>query len=234
MELRNEFRVGVPPDTAWEVLNDVERIAPCLPGAQLFEVVGDEYRGVVRVKVGPITAQYKGKASVVEQDRSTGRIVLRASGRDVGAGSANATITAVMTPENGATRIQVMTDLSLTGKAAEFGRGFIADMSAGLLSQFVEGLERELRAAADAASGSVRPGPQPAAADSAAAAEGAAASADPAAYEAEIRRLYGPDVEPVNVLPLALWSITKRLAPFVGGGFAVFWAIRSRRRGNSV
>src|SRR5687767_10432711 len=100
MELVNEFTVAVPVDHAWAVLTDVERIAPCLPGAQLQEIEGDEYRGIVKVKVGPITAQYKGKAIFVEQDKAAGRVVLRAEGRDTrGQGNANATITATMTPE---------------------------------------------------------------------------------------------------------------------------------------
>ena len=95
MELTNEFRVGVPVERAWEVLTDVERIAPCMPGAQLQEVEGDEYRGIVKVKVGPITAQYKGAARFVEQDEAAARAVLRAEGRETrGQGNANATITA--------------------------------------------------------------------------------------------------------------------------------------------
>ena len=82
MELTNEFRVGVSVPEAWKVLTDVERIAPMLPGAQLQEVEGDEYRGVVKVKVGPITAQYKGQATFVERDEAAGRVVLKAAGRD--------------------------------------------------------------------------------------------------------------------------------------------------------
>jgi len=82
MELTNDFRLGVPVSDAWSVLTDVERIAPLLPGAQLQEIEGDEYRGVVKVKVGPITAQYKGTAVFVEQNAEEGRVVLRCSGRD--------------------------------------------------------------------------------------------------------------------------------------------------------
>ena len=82
MELTNEFRVGVPVDQAWHVLTDVERIAPCMPGAQLQEIEGDHYRGVVKVKVGPITAQYKGEAHFQEQDPANHRLVLRAEGRE--------------------------------------------------------------------------------------------------------------------------------------------------------
>ncbi|MDA8061146.1 MAG: SRPBCC family protein, partial [Actinomycetota bacterium] len=94
MELTNEFRVSVPPADAWRVLTDAERIAPMLPGAQLQEIEGDELRGIIKVKVGPITAQYKGTASWVERDETAGRAVLRASGRDTrGQGNASATIT---------------------------------------------------------------------------------------------------------------------------------------------
>ena len=91
MELTNEFRVGVPVEQAWEVLTDVERIAPCMPGAQLQEIEGDEYRGIVKVKVGPITAHYKGAATFVEREAPT-RAVLRAEGRETrGQGNASAT-----------------------------------------------------------------------------------------------------------------------------------------------
>jgi carbon monoxide dehydrogenase subunit G len=142
MELTNEFRVGVPPAHAFIVLTDLELIAPCMPGAQLQEVEGDEYRGIVKVKVGPITAQYKGKAMLVEQDEAGGRAVLRAEGRDTrGQGNANATITATLTPDGDGTKVVVVTDLVVTGKVAQFGRGVLADVSAKLLGQFVDCLE---------------------------------------------------------------------------------------------
>src|SRR3954452_4762504 len=142
MELTNEFRVGVPPTHAWEVLNDVERIGPCMPGAQLQEVEGEEYRGIVKVKVGPITAQYKGKATFVERKQDEGVLILRAEGRDTrGQGNANATITARLQPDGEGTRVTVTTDLNVTGKVAQFGRGFLADVSSKLLGQFVDCLE---------------------------------------------------------------------------------------------
>ncbi|MCD9623473.1 SRPBCC family protein [Rhabdothermincola salaria] len=142
MELINTFDVSVPVDQAWAVLTDVERIAPCLPGAQLQEVEGDEYRGIVKVKVGPITAQYKGKATFAELDEANHRAVLDATGRDTrGAGNANATITAVLTEADGGTHVEVTTDLTVTGKVAQFGRGVLADVSAKLLTQFVDNLE---------------------------------------------------------------------------------------------
>src|SRR5258707_7136761 len=145
MELTNEFRVGVPVDDAWAILTDVERIAPCLPGAQLQEVKGDVYGGVVKIKVGPITAQYKGTASFVEKDDAAHRAVLRAEGRDTrGQGNANATITATLVSEGSGTKVTVVTDLAITGRAAQFGRGVMADVSTKLLGQFVSCLEKNV------------------------------------------------------------------------------------------
>src|SRR4051812_21019666 len=142
MELTNEFRVDASPAATWEVLTDLERIAPCMPGAQLQEVEGDEYRGIVKVKVGPITAQYKGAATFVERDEAGRRAVLKADGRETrGQGNASATITATLEPDGGGTKVTVLTDLHITGKVAQFGRGVMADVSAKLLAQFVESLE---------------------------------------------------------------------------------------------
>jgi carbon monoxide dehydrogenase subunit G len=145
MELTNDFRVGVPVARAWAVLTDVELIAPCMPGAQLQEVEGDEYRGIVKVKVGPITAQYKGAARFVERDDVAHKAVLRAEGRDTrGQGNANATITATLTPDGDGTAVTVTTDLTVTGRVAQFGRGVMADVSSKLLGQFVDCLENQL------------------------------------------------------------------------------------------
>jgi len=142
MELTNEFEVAVPVSHAWAVLTDVERIAPCMPGAQLKEVEGDEYRGLVKVKVGPITASYNGAARFLELDESAHRAVLKAEGRETrGQGNASATITAELTPSGPGTKVQVTTDLNITGKVAQFGRGVLADVSSKLLDQFVHNLE---------------------------------------------------------------------------------------------
>jgi uncharacterized protein len=147
VDLTNEFRVGVPVERAWEVLTDVERIAPCMPGAQLQEIEGDEYRGIVKVKVGPITAQYKGAARFVEQDEAGHRAVLRAEGRETrGQGNANATITAQLEPDGDGTKVSVITDLTITGRVAQFGRGVLADVSTKLLGQFADCLATKLLA----------------------------------------------------------------------------------------
>jgi hypothetical protein len=142
MELSHEFEVGVPIEQAWAVLTDLERIAPCLPGARLTEVEGPVHRGVVKVKVGPITAQYQGEAHLVEQDEAAHRAVLTASGRDTrGQGTASAAITAQLTAEGDRTHVSLLTDLTVTGKVAQFGRGVLGDVSNKLLAQFVENLE---------------------------------------------------------------------------------------------
>lgn len=142
MELTNDFRVALPVERAWAVLTDLERIAPCMPGAQLQEVEGDEHRGIVKVKVGPITAQYKGKATLVSRDDSAHVAVLRAEGQETrGQGNASATITATLTPDGDGTAVSVVTDLTITGKVAQFGRGVLVDVSAKLLDQFVTSLE---------------------------------------------------------------------------------------------
>jgi carbon monoxide dehydrogenase subunit G len=142
MELTNEFEVAISPDEAWSVLTDVERIAPCLPGAELKEIEGDKYRGVVKVKVGPITATYQGVAHFEELDEVARRAVLKADGRETrGQGNASATITATLSPSDLGTKVRVATDLAITGKVAQFARGTLAEVSGKLLDQFVQNLE---------------------------------------------------------------------------------------------
>src|SRR5437899_11053175 len=113
MKIEDSFRVSVPVEEAWNVLLDVERIAPCMPGAQLQEVEGDEYRGIVKVKVGPITAQYKGVARITESDDANHRVVIRAEGRDTrGQGNASASATAVLQPDGDGTRVSLDSDVT--------------------------------------------------------------------------------------------------------------------------
>ena len=110
MKIEDSFRVEVPVEEAWKVLLDLERIAPCLPGAQLTEVEGDEYRGTVKIKVGPITAQYKGVAKIEEADEANRKVVLQAEGRDTrGQGNASATVTATLLPEGDGTTVNIDT-----------------------------------------------------------------------------------------------------------------------------
>ncbi len=199
MELNNEFEVDAPIGQVWAVLTDVERIAPCLPGAQLQEIEGDEFRGIVKIKVGPITAQYKGAASFVERDDSSYRAVLRAEGRDTrGAGNAAADITAQLEETEGGTRVEVATDLKVTGKVAQFGRGVMADVSRKLMSQFADNLSELISDdAPDAADEVVH-------------------HVIEAPDEVErVRVVDAPEVEALDLLDAAGASVVKRLLPLV-------------------
>lgn len=146
MELSNTFEVKAPIEEAWTKLTDLELIAPAMPGAQLAEVEGDEYRGTVKVKVGPITAKYKGTAKIVEKDDDARMVIIDAKGRDTrGQGNANAIITAQLTEAGAdATKVELVTDLTLTGKVAQFARGVLSDVSAKLIGQFVDNLESDV------------------------------------------------------------------------------------------
>ena len=145
MELTNEFSVPVPVEQAWAVLTDIERIAPCMPGTTLEEVDGDEYKGNVKVKVGPMTAQYRGAARFLERDDAAHRAVLRAEGREArGQGNAAATITATVAADGDGSVVKVVTDLTITGKVAQFGRGVLADVSARLMKEFADRLAQDL------------------------------------------------------------------------------------------
>lgn len=145
LELNNSFIVNRPIDEAWEILTDLERLAPCMPGAQLTEIEGDEYRGVVKVKVGPIVANYQGTAKFASLDAENRVATIKAEGRDRRQGNADAEITATLTANGrSATWVKLKTDLSLSGKFAGFGKSAIEDVSANLLGQFAEKLEAML------------------------------------------------------------------------------------------
>ncbi|MFD0304220.1 SRPBCC family protein [Streptomyces sp. NPDC127119] len=147
MDFTNEFRVNLPPDEAWALLTDVERIAPCMPGAQLTGVDGDAYNGVVKVKVGPMTVQYKGVVSFEEKDEAARTALLHARGRDTrGQGNADARVTARLVPDDSGTHVTVDTRLTITGRVAQFGKGMIEEISGRLLTQFVDNLEEQLAA----------------------------------------------------------------------------------------
>lgn len=240
MELNNEFEVKAPIDRAWATLTDLEKIAPCLPGAQLQEVEGDEYRGIVKVKVGPITAQYKGAATFVEKDDANHRAVLKADGRDTrGAGNASANITAQLVSLGESTKVTVNTDLTVTGKVAQFGRGVMADVSAKLMGQFADNLEQLMAsesAAVDAAQGAPAAEAAPAAsANGAAAAAPAAGPATSAAGAAPapsgVRKIDAPVAKPVDLLDTAGSPVMKRLAPVIAAIVALLLVRRLRRKG---
>ena len=149
MELNNEIEIHAPVQEVWEAMNTPERIAPCLPGAELQEVEGDNFNGVVKIKVGPITAQYKGTAAYVEKDEDARKVIIKGDGRDTrGAGNASALITAELTEISSATtKVNVKTELTITGKVAQFGRGALSDVSSKLMTQFARNLEELLGSA---------------------------------------------------------------------------------------
>ncbi len=145
MQLENSFTVPVPVDEAWRVLLDIERIAPCMPGAALDSVDGDDFTGRVKVKLGPINLTYQGKASFVEKDETAHRAVIDARGKDQrGNGTAAATVTATLAAEGSITRVDVLTDLNITGRPAQFGRGVMTDVGNKLLGQFADKLAAQL------------------------------------------------------------------------------------------
>jgi uncharacterized protein len=147
MKITNEFTVHTPIDRAWNVLTDLEGIAPCLPGAQLTGVDGDVYSGRVKVKVGPVISEFAGTARFTEKDDAAYRGVIDAKGRDKrSAGNAAALITARLRPDGDSTVVSVDTDLKISGKLAQFGSGMIKEVSEKLLGQFVTSLEAKIAA----------------------------------------------------------------------------------------
>jgi len=222
MEIADSFRVSTPLGATWKILLDIEGIAPCLPGAQLQEVDGNEYRGVVKVKVGPITAQYKGTATLAEVDADARRIVIDASGRDTrGQGNAKATIIVTMASEGAGTKVDVVTDLSITGKVAQFGRGVLADVSSKLMGQFVENLERDVLTTAGGGDTSHAGGPYEQALES------VVASPQRNGATTGPRRIEGPEAEPVDLLDVAGDTVAKRLIPIALGALLLLlvWRI---------
>jgi carbon monoxide dehydrogenase subunit G len=211
VELVNEFRVAVPIGTAWKVLTDVERVAPCIPGAQLLSVDGDDFTGAVKVKVGPITVSYKGDASFQEKDEAAQRVVIKANGKETrGNGNAAALVTAQLKDEGDATSVVITTDLTISGKAAQFGRGVLADVSGNLIAQFAKRLEADLLGGAT--------GGHVAGTDAAAATLAAPAQA--------------PQGESVDLLKVVAVPLAKRAAPIavgVAAGVALGFLLGRRR-----
>lgn len=255
-QLVNEFTVNRPIDEAWAVITDVERIAPCLPGAQLQEIEGDIYRGIVKVKLGSIAPQFKGQAQFLERDDKAYRAVLKAEGRDTGGrGNASAEITAQaesLSPTS--TRVIVSTDLSITGKVAQFGRGIIGDVSKKLMAQFAGNLNTMLDeqepagASGDGDQGSAEatssePAEEPAATESGATEPGGTTTPTEAQGEADsapatapqtpaaprVRKIDSPATEPVDLAGVAGPAILKRVGPVLAVLLVLFLVLRRRR-----
>jgi carbon monoxide dehydrogenase subunit G len=226
MKLENEFTVPAPLEQAWEVLLDVERVAPCLPGAAIEASDGDEHKGTMTIKIGPITTRYSGTVKIEEADESARRAVMRAQARDQrGQGTAAATITSTMEEVEGGTRVHVETEMRVTGPAAQFGRGVMQDVSAKLMGRFADCLAEEMAGASatgvaaggDAAAERPEPPPGPAG-DSAE----AAASPAPEPRRAE---------EVLDLGEASREAVLKRIAPVaaVMVGLIVLLGIRRRR-----
>ena len=226
-QLVNEFTVNRPIDEAWPVICDLERIAPCLPGAQLQEIEGDEYRGIVKVKLGAVATQFKGAASFTSRDDTNYTASLHAEGRDTGGrGNAAAEITAraeALSPTS--TRIEVIADLHITGKVAQFGRGILGDVSKKLMTQFATNLNAMLDEIGPITTSSSPSGSATAASESAAdqAATGGAETPP------TVRKIDGPASEPIDMAGMAGPALAKRFGPVLL--VVIFALLLLRRRG---
>jgi carbon monoxide dehydrogenase subunit G len=243
-QLVNEFTVNRPIDEAWPVICDLERIAPCLPGAQLQEIEGDEYRGIVKVKLGAVATQFKGAASFTSRDDVNYTAALHAEGRDTGGrGNAAAEITARAEALSAtSTRVEVIADLHITGKVAQFGRGILGDVSKKLMTQFATNLNAMLDEAGPAVAGSSNATASDSASDSApdstadnsapdSAADTTPPETTPAAPEApKIRKIDGPASEPIDMAGMAGPALAKRFGPILV--VLVVALLLLRRRGN--
>ena len=231
MKLNNEFTVDVPVEEVWNVLLDLERLTPCLPGASLTEETGErEYDGAMKVKLGPVTQQYKGTVKIQEADESQHRAVLKADGKDArGQGTASAVITSTLQDQgNGSTRVQVETDMQITGRAAQFGRGIQQQVSEKLLQRFADCLEQEI-ANGGASSGQSVSEAQPS--------SNGSSGGQPSSQGAQQG---GGQQEEVEALDLgeasrgAIMERVKPLLPLAAGAVALIVVLRLLRgRGNS-
>lgn len=225
MQLEHSFDVPVPVEDAWAVLLDVERIAPCMPGAVLEEVHGDSFSGRVEVKVGPITVTYAGTARFLSTDPDSHVAVIDASGKETaGTGTAAATVTTTLTAQGSGTRCNVSTDLAITGKPAQFGRGVMADVGGKLIGQFATCLAEQFVAPAGSAPA------EPAPLTEATAPEIIEASVpEPvaAAMEAEAGGTQSRESAPIDLISTARGPVLRRLAPATAATIAVLLVIRA-------
>ena len=230
MQLENSFTVPAAPDQAWAVLLDVERVAPCMPGATLTGHDGDTFEGTVKVKVGPIAVSYRGTAAFVDRDDANHTVKIDAKGRETrGSGTANAKINCKLTPDGDGTRVEVVTDLAITGKPAQFGRGVIGEVAGKVITQFADALAEEI------SSGTPSAAPAPAVAEPA-----AESAAEPVAFEPPAAAPPAPPAAPprerrsaeaIDLLEVAGAPVAKRLAPLAAlvALLLVFLALRRRR-----
>ena len=249
-QLINEFTVNRPIEEAWPLITDLERIAPCLPGAELQEIEGETYRGVVKVKLGAISTQFKGEAHFVEKDDENYRAAIKGAGRDTGGrGNASADIAAhaeSLSPTS--TRVVVSTELHITGKVAQFGRGIMGDVSNKLMAQFADNLNQMIDddGVATAGEAPAAPSTDTSAADEPApsgssdtpapeqpdpagtVATDAAPTTDEPDAAPQIRRIEGPATEPIDLMEVGGSSIAKRAVPVVLVALLLLLLLRRR------
>jgi carbon monoxide dehydrogenase subunit G len=233
MRFEHEFSVPVPVEQAWAVLLDVERVAPCLPGATLDIFEGDEFTGRMKVKVGPITVTYRGSARFEDVDKDAHTLTIQASGKEArGSGTASATVRARMTPGEGSTSVSVETTFNVTGRPAQFGRGVMAEVGAKLIDRFAENLARLLSEpmVEPVAAPEEQPQEQPEEERHLAAVPSQEQDVRPAGT---LRTSRTPDEEALDLLEIAGQPLLRRLAP-IAGGLAVLalliWVIRRLMR----
>ena len=223
--MENEFTVEAPVEQAWETLLDLERVTPCLPGAALEEESGDEYKGTMTIRLGPVTQKYNGTVSFEETDEDSHRAVLKAEGKDArGQGTASATITSTLTEEDGGTKVHVETDMRLTGRAAQFGRGVQQEVATKLINQFAECLEKEIMGENTRDEPTAEP-------EEAVSANGSGEEAEE--EEQPKRRIIQQDhdVEPLDLGEASRGAVLRRVIPLVAGLSAlivVIWLVRRR------
>jgi len=241
MQLEHTFSVPTGVDEAFAVLRDIERIARCLPGATIDSVDGDEFTGTVKVKVGPIQVSYKGEARFINIDEGAHTATLQANGSQLrGAGTARATVRAALTPGDDGTEVRVVTDLAITGKPAQFGRGVMVDVGERLLGQFAGCLAEELTAPA-APTSAAEPEPAVAASAEAAMATAPAMTRDDGAHEVPTSAASHPPVvvrrtnDAIDLFDVAGAPLARRLAPVAAAAAlaALAWWLRRRPAGVS-
>ena len=220
IELDNSFTVPVPPEQAWDVLLDVERIAPCMPGASVTSVEGDEIAGQVKVKLGPLSLSYKGTAKFTEKDPASHTIAIEATGKETrGAGTASATVHASLKPADaeGQTTVSIHTSLNVTGRPAQFGRSLLPEVSGKLIDQFAANLGALIGSTSPSAEAEPEAAPAQDAtatgdAASAATAAGTAAATQPTAAPAQpVAQLQQEDS--LNLIKLVGGPVLKRVIP---------------------
>jgi carbon monoxide dehydrogenase subunit G len=215
VELTNEFTVAAPIEQAWALLLDIERLGPCMPGAEVTSFDGEAFTGTVRVKLGPVNQTYGGKGRFVSRDPDSHTVVVEASGKDKrGSGTAAATVTGSLHAVEGGTRVHVVTDLHITGPAAQFGRGMIADVAGKLTGQFAACLADELARSSPPAAPAVpaQPAAPEAETDAAVPWEAPVPEAVPPAQAVAVAAAPKREVEPIDLL--AVTGAKRNFVPY--------------------